>query len=167
MKCAVLCNGPSRISYKSREGYDFVIGCNIPWTEVDATVVFDREIVNYYSQHPEEIKHKIYFSRHAWMHTDTIRRRNVFKDSFEGIIDPRYPFYSSGHGAVEILIKQKKATSIDIYGCDSWFNYDLQSHTHQYANTSYPNTQKCVDEWRAKWNEIISNNPNVSINFIE
>lgn len=165
MKCAVLCNGPSRVAFQSREGYDFVIGCNIPWTEVDATVVFDRDIVNYLAKHPDHINYKIYFSRHAWMHTDTIRKRPLFKDAFAGIIDPKYPFYSSGHGATETAI-QRGATSIDIYGCDSWFEYNLTSHTHQISDTSYPNKEKCIDEWRIKWNNIMNSNRHVKIEFI-
>jgi hypothetical protein len=166
MKCAVLCNGPSRISFQTRDGYDFLIGCNIPWTEVDATVVLDREIVNKLARSPELIKYKIYFSRHGWMHTDAIRKRNLFQDAFAGIIDPKYPFYSSGHGALETAIK-RGATEVDIYGCDSWFQYDLSSHTHQYANTSYPDKYKCIDEWRIKWNDIINAHSHIKIEFIK
>jgi hypothetical protein len=166
MRCAVLCNGPSRTSFQSRDGYDFVIGCNVPWTEVDATVVFDREIVRLLANRPGLIDYRIYFSKDAWMYTDSIKKRDLFKESFAGIIDPKYPFYSSGHGAVETVIKNG-ATEVHIYGCDSWFEYDLSSHTHQYSDTSYPNKQKCIDEWRKKWNQIIERNPNVGIQFIK
>lgn len=47
MKAALLCNGPSRVAFKSRLGYNYVIGCNIPWTEVDSTVIFDVEVLNH------------------------------------------------------------------------------------------------------------------------
>jgi hypothetical protein len=166
MRAAVLCNGPSRARFQSRSQYEYVIGCNIPWTQVDATVVLDREIVDQYVKQPELLSSKIYFSRQAWQYTDSIRKRNLFESVFAGIIDPKYPFYSSGHGALETIIRNG-ATDVDIYGCDSWFEYNIDSFTHQYANTSFHNERKCIDEWRIKWKAIIMKHPDVNITFIQ
>jgi len=165
MKCALLCNGPSRVSYKGSEGYDHIIGCNVPWAFVHSTVIFDKEIINYYWKHPELIQFKIYFSRQAWRYTDSIKKRKLFIDHFGDILDPEYPFYSSGHGALSVLIKMG-ATEVDIYGCDSWFEYDLSSYTHQFANNAFADHKKCVDAWRNRWNNFIINNKQVKINFI-
>ena len=39
MKGAVVANGPSRTRFNSSDGYNYTIGCNIPWTKVDSTVI--------------------------------------------------------------------------------------------------------------------------------
>lgn len=165
MKAALLCNGPSRIAYKGREGYTTVMGCNIPWTEVDSVVILDENIAKILANTPELIKYKTWFGRKTWMYIDEIKARDKFKEHFAGLWDPKYPYYSSGHAALEILIQQGYC-KIDIYGCDSWFEYDLNSYTHKYSDTSSKDTEKCIDEWRKKWLDIIANNPNVKVNFI-
>ena len=45
MKAALLCNGPSRSLFTSTNGYNYLIGCNVPWRQVDATVVLDVGVV--------------------------------------------------------------------------------------------------------------------------
>lgn len=168
MKCAVLCNGPSRVSYQSREGYDFVIGCNIPWTEVDATVVVDEEIIRLWAATPTLITVPTYFGDKAWRYTDSIRKRDVFQPYFAGLmkVDTSYP--SSGHVAADVAL-QKGATEIDIYGCDSWFKESVDSYTEAYV-PSGPNKEvrraPRVRGWRERWNRMIEGNPTVQINFI-
>ena len=168
MKCAILGNGPSRKSYNSNySNYNFVLGCNIPWTKVDATVILDKEIIRYLSTHPELIKFKIYFGVDAWRYTDGIKKRQLFINYFEGLVTPKYPFYSSGHMAIDIVLKLGYS-EIDIYGCDSWFLNTLDSNTHQYANTAQTKGAiKCIEAWRARWNKMIVNNPGVKFNFIQ
>jgi hypothetical protein len=63
MKCAVLCNGPSRFDYQPSTEYDYVIGCNVPWTDVDATVIVDEVVVERWSKQPDLNKLPAYFSR--------------------------------------------------------------------------------------------------------
>ena len=167
MKCAVLCNGPSRILYTPSEDYHFVIGCNIPWAKVDATIILDPEIITYLGNNPDEIKYNIYFGRKAWMYADEIKKRPHFSNYFLGIVDPHYPYYSSGHMAIEVMLKHGY-DEIDIYGCDAYYNIDLTSSTHQYVNTSdTKGISKCIKEWRKKWQAFIDNNPKVKFNFIK
>jgi len=165
MKVAVLCNGPSRVVFRDSLEYDYVIGCNIPWTVVDATVILDPEIIHYMGLHPELIKIPAYFSRKAWMITDEIKKRKLFDPYLIELINPKYPYPSAGHVAVEVMIRNG-ATTIDIYGCDSWFADTIESCTHDYVNTS-DETKRCIGAWRTRWNQIIEDNPNVTLNFIK
>lgn len=170
MKCAVLCNGPSRTSFVSRDGYDFVIGCNIPWTEVDATVVLDEGVVDLWAKKPDIIKCPTYFSEQAWRYTDRIKKRDFFKQYLAHIIKPKYPYHSSGHNAAEVTIKWNQATHIDIYGCDSYFsNIAGRSYTRQYISKGgvTDGNRKYLEGWRKRWREIIDRNPNVTIEFIK
>ena len=164
MKAAVLCNGPSKELYKG--GYDFVIGCNIPWTDVNATVVLDTCIIDLWSKNLDLIKVPTYFSVDAWRKTDSIKMRENFRPYFKDIIKPKFPFHSSGHNALEITIGLGY-TDISIYGCDSWFTDNTQSYTRKYIkNAGSEHSIKHIIGWRKRWNEIISNNPQVNIQFI-
>jgi hypothetical protein len=162
MKSAVLCNGPSRILFKNPEQYDYIIGCNIPWTTVHSTVVLDVDVIKYWIKNKLPII-PLWFSESAWRETEN-KDRQLFVNSFLGIVKPLSEYYSSGHAACAKVI-ELGATQIDIYGCDSWFNKTLESSTHEYVNTS-GDTSKHIDGWRNKWNLIIENNPDVKINFI-
>ena len=166
MKCAVLCNGPSRVDYRPSTEYNYVIGCNVPWTDVDATVVLDENVIERWSKEPDLIKVPAYFSRKAWMYTDEIKKRDFFIPYMIEIIDILPEFDSSGHNAVSCMIR-KGYTEIDIYGCDSWFDQTIVSYTHQYFKNLNPDdSKKHVNGWRKRWNNIMAGNPEVKLNFI-
>jgi hypothetical protein len=168
LKAAVLCNGPSRKLYKSRQGYDFVIGCNFPWTDVDATVVLDKEVVKKWSKDLSLITCETYFSVEAWRYTDSLKKRELFRPYFKDIINPKYPYHTSGHNACEIAIKLGY-TDIDIYGCDSYFSNVTKTYTRTLITTKHASdgSSKHIIGWRKRWNEIISNNTDVNIEFID
>lgn len=168
MKAAILCNGPSRKSYQPSADYDIVIGCNVPWTDVDAVVILDQEIISLWAKNPELIivpENSVYFGRKAYMFTDEIKKRAFFDPYLRKIVDQRPPYHSSGHIAAEQAIIEGY-TELDIYGCDSWFESTLLSSTHEWVNTSSENLMMCVTSWRARWDVLIKNNTNVKINFI-
>lgn len=167
MKCAVLCNGPSRELFVSREIYNFIIGCNIPWTKVDATVVLDKEVIEKWAKNPELIQCPTYFSVDAWRRTDEIKQRDLFKPYLKELITPKYPYHTSGHNACEIAIKLG-FTDIDIYGCDSYFTNTTQTYTRTIITKIHPsdNSMKHIIGWRNRWNEIVQKHPNVNLNFI-
>ena len=163
MKAALLCNGPSRVVFQPSLEYNYLIGCNIPWTEVDSTVVLDVGVVQQW------FKRKIkpvptWFSRHAWRETNFTNRK-YFQESFLGLVDPLPQYDSSGHVACSKLI-ELGYKQIDIYGCDSWWSDVTNSHTHQYTDTRPENTSKHIVGWRKRWNTIISSNEEVNITFI-
>ena len=164
MRGAILCNGPSRKLYNPG-GYDYVIGCNVPWTNVDATVIIDIDMVKHLANNPELIKYKIYFGRDAWRYTDGINKRKHFLNYLHEIVDPKPPFYSCGHMALQILLNEGY-NEIDIYGCDSRFTKTLESYTHQYTDSSNNDLEKCINAWNVRWDNMIKNNPNANINFI-
>lgn len=58
MKIAVLGNGASRNFFADPSRYDYLIGCNIPWTEVDANVIIDEEMVNFFGIKQERNTHE-------------------------------------------------------------------------------------------------------------
>jgi len=169
VNCAVLCNGPSRVSYQPSEHYDFIIGCNIPWTNVDATVVVDEEVIDVWSKTPSLITSPVYFSEKAWTYVTSSTKKKLMAPYFAGILKVEPKFHSSGHNAAEVAIS-KGATSVDIYGCDSWFQSVVDSYTRKFIATG-PNEDirkmSKVDGWRRRWNKIIANNSKVEFNFIK
>lgn len=166
MKCAVLCNGPSKVLYKDNSDYDYVIGCNIPWTRVHATVLLDKEVVRLWDKDPTLINVPAYFSVDAWRETDGIKNREFFIPFLLELVEYKIEYFSSGHVAVTKAI-EKGYTGIDIYGCDSYFEFNIVSYTHKFIkNANADDSYKHVVNWRNNWNMIINNNPEVKINFI-
>lgn len=159
MRTALLCNGPSRIAFNPDMVYNYTIGCNIPWTTVDSTVIIDVNILQMI-QDPC----LLFVSRKAW-----IECPNKVKDKLigylRGVFDPLPEYDSAGHVACRKLL-ELGATQIDIYGCDSWFTYNTDSHTHQYVDSRSQDMSKNVSVWRARWYELMANNPRVVFNFI-
>jgi len=169
MKCAVLCNGPSRIAYTPNKEYEFVLGCNVPWTKVDATVVLDKQLIEVWNKNRPLINVPVYFSTQAWASASQLDK-DFFEQYFAGtlITDPQY--HSSGHNAVEVVIK-KGFTHIDIYGCDAYFDTTkFDSYTRSVISMSSPNyelrnAQRMVG-WKIRWKQMIENHPTVKLNFI-
>jgi hypothetical protein len=167
MKCAVLCNGPSRILYGPSAEYGFVIGCNIPWTVVDATVVLDEQIVRLWAKNPDLITVPTYFSVKAWQETDAVKKRDFFRPFLIKTINSKYSYDSSGHNAVEQVI-DKGYTDIDIFGCDSWFSEIGISYTRTHIKDGgiVNGDMKHIEGWRNRWKEIMDKHPEVNLNFI-
>ena len=163
MKAAVLCNGPSRIAFQEPERYNYIIGCNFPWTKVDSTVVLDIGVVQKWWKY-EIPSVPTWFSEHAWRETKFTNRKH-FQDNFLGLVKPLPQYDSSGHVACSKVI-ELGYTEIDIYGCDSWFTNDTSSHTHQFWDTRPDDTTKHVIGWRKRWEAIMSGHPEVKITFI-
>lgn len=166
--CAVLCNGPSRFAFKSDLGYNYVIGCNIPWTDVNVTIIIDQDVVKYLSDNVSLIKNDIVFGRDAWRYTDKIKKRRYFDRYMNDIIDvPREPYYSSGHAAVQYAI-DNGYTEIDIYGCDSYFDEGLESYTHKFLDTTSPDSHiRMLSAWKVRWDYMIHKYPAIWFNFIK
>lgn len=166
MKAAVLCNGPSRVVYKGRDDYDYVMGCNIPWSEdVDATTIIDVPVVDRWFKEKHLVQCPVYFSRNAWRGCIN-KRREFFKPFMKSLIDTLPEFDSSGHNAVKVVLSLG-ASQIDIYGCDSMFKLTTTSYTNSFVHREpYKSVEKQIDGWKKNWNSIISNHPDVRFNFI-
>ena len=163
---AVLGNGPSRESYyQSTIKYDIVAGCNVPWTEVDFTVVLDEEVVQRWAVEPELISSPTYFSEHAWRETDAIRKRNFFQPFLKGLVKPGPEFDTSGHIACSLLIKEG-CNEIHVFGADVMFDDTLESRSHQFFK-NYPdlNSKAHMQGWRNRWEKLVDNNPSCGIIF--
>jgi hypothetical protein len=165
MKAAILGNGPSRVSYTPNIKYDFVMGCNIPWTHVDATVIMDKDVILHMSQHPEKII-KMYVERNAWRYTDEIKKRPLFLDYLIKIVDRDNWNVSSAHMAAKVLI-DNGYTVLDIYGCDSQFKISTESYTHQFVNSANEDIETSTIKWRKRWTLMRQSSPEVKFNFIE
>jgi len=103
MKAAVLCNGPSRILFTEPDRYSYLIGCNIPWRQVNSTVVLDIGVVAKWYKH-QFPNVPTWFSEHAWLETK-FRDRNFFMNSFLGLVKPLPEYDSSGHVACSKVIE--------------------------------------------------------------
>ena len=157
MKTALLCNGPSRLEYNPEIEYDYVIGCNIPWTKVNSTVIVDVNVL-------DKLQPLIpfYCSRMAWINCN---KQNRYSDYLIELFDTLKDYDSAGHCAARILLKMN-VSQIDIYGCDSWFKNDTESFTHKYIDSRSSDMNKHISVWRARWYEMMGNHPDVNFNFI-
>ena len=157
MKCAVLCNGPSRVDYNPSIQYNYVMGCNIPWTAVNATVILDVNVLEQWKT-PSEF----YSSVAAWRE---LHDRKRFIEYFLGLINTMADYDSAGHAACRIVLEMNP-TVIDIYGCDSWFVNNTDSYTHQFVDSRSDDMTKNVSVWRSRWYELMDSHKNVEFNFI-
>jgi len=164
MKAAVLCNGATRSLFTAPDRYRYLIGCNIPWRQVDANVVLDIEVVRRWYKQKDLISAPTYFSESAWRET-RFTERKFFEPFFLGLVKQLPEHDSCGHVACRKVI-ELGYTEIDIYGCDSWFEYNNDSHTHQWVDSRSIDKKKQIDAWRVHWNKIIADHPDVVINFI-
>lgn len=169
MKAAVLCNGPSRISYTGRGDYNYVIGCNIPWTLCDSAVVLDGLVIDTWYKNKQLITVPVHYGTEAWKRACFLDEQ-YFSIYYKEVlnIDPTY--HSSGHIAVEAMIRYGYK-QIDVYGCDSWFNGDASSTTHSIVirpeGPNYPlRIKDRVTGWKIRWKQLFADNPDVAINFI-
>ena len=164
-KVAVLCNGPSRSAYDPNTEYAYRIGCNIPWTKVDCTVILDPQMANLIASDMSLIDCKIYFGEETW---EQVKDKSVFKDIFLGTIVKNKKGMSSGNLACLKMV-ELGYTDIDIYGADAMTTNDIRSN-----NVSKSYTRKFLDSdsinmspnWRTNFNRMIEQYPNVKFNFI-
>ena len=167
MKCAVLCNGPSRSAYNPEKEYAYRIGCNIPWTKVDCTVILDPQMVKVLIKDTSLINCHVYFSQAAWDYVQEVNASLLFKNL--GIIQKTRKGLSSGNLAC-IKAVELGYTEIDIYGADAMTTNDIRSN-----NVSKSYTRNFLDsdsmnmspDWRTNFNKMIHNHPEVKFNFIK
>jgi hypothetical protein len=173
MRAALLCNGPSRVAFKNKEEYNYVMGCNIPWTDVDGTVMVDIGVARYYATH-DQPDYELFLNEVCWNTLKGFKRSGVKLTSYllaenklGRIIENAKPFYSSGHMAALELIRIG-ATEIDIYGCDSYYEDTVESFTWSLlpSHSSEKHRAKQVIEWRKNWASIEGQNK-VKLNFIK
>ena len=150
----------------SSDLYAYRIGCNIPWTKVDCTVILDPQMANLIASDRSLIDCKIYFSDNAWEH---VKDKSVFEDIFLGTIAKTKKGMSSGNMACMKLV-ELGYKDIDIYGADAMTTSDIRSN-----NVTKSYTRKFLDSdginmspnWRTNWNRMIEQYPDVKFNFIK
>jgi hypothetical protein len=175
MKAALLCNGPSRVAYSASSQYNYVMGCNVPWTKVDSTVVIDKGMATFWWNQREKFDNEaftatvpIYMSNRCWMVVKHKTNADYWKERLLGFVDAGTKEDSSGHVAARQLIALGYK-EIDIYGCDAWFKDDTVSYTHEVLIKNR-DADKLISNaigWRKTWNDIMQLNPDVKLNFIE
>jgi hypothetical protein len=165
---AVLGNGPSRKSYDPSKEYDYRIGCNVPWTDVDCTVIIDTEIVRLWKLDPDLIKCPAYFSGRAWEYAGDTHVRGIIygRDAFKGIVD-KQDNDSSANMAARILIRDGYK-NIDIYGCDAYFTEQHGYNTKSFTRTILPTMPALNNsyKWKLSWDDMVKKHPDVNFNFI-
>lgn len=152
MKTAILGNGPSRILYNSENDFDLVIGCNIPWTKVDATILCDREIVDVIKndfiliQVPVIISNIVYERMKEFRIVESFTILDVFKPK---------EWHNAAHYAADYLMT-KEVEEIQIYGCDSIFENDLSSVTDEKIEKKM-DSDRFIRQWRKVWSKKFEN----------
>ncbi len=168
MKCAVLCNGPSRVLYAPSPDYSLVLGCNIPWADVYATVIIDPQVVEKWSSKRHLIPCMAYFGHRAWKRVASLKEAIFFKERSLGIIQNERKWHSSGHIAAEIAIAQGYK-EIDIYGCDGNFSDVTSSYTREHVKKGAPydlNRNRVLNGWRVRWDAMATKHPDVKFTFV-
>lgn len=164
-KVAILGNGPSRSLYQG--GYEYVIGCNVPFTKVDCTIIYDLEVAKLWQDIYELIKCPAYFSSYAWNNLDSkFKEYLVSKNYYLGNVIYRLgDKFTSGHVAAQVAI-DKGYDELDLYGFDSYFVDNVDSYTREFLDTPLRGTS-IVKYWRQEWNDLMDSNTNVRFNFKE
>jgi hypothetical protein len=164
MKAAILCNGPSRILYDPNKDYDYRIGCNVPWTKVDSTVIVDEQVAKILAKDHSLIICPMWFSEEAWRSAAEFNLRPYVE--FLGFVK-RGEGLSSGNVACKKVL-ELGYTEIDIYGADAYWQLEhhdgIKSYTRKFLSDPVSNNSA---SWRHHWNEMIKNNKQVKFSFIK
>lgn len=168
MKVAVLGNGKSRFLFTTPKEYDYIIGCNIPWTDVDTTVIIDEKVVEFLYKNKQKFEYRqnTIFSRKSWTKVLEIQAEDYFLPNFNSIVEMSEGIDSSAHIALKHALTLDGISSVHVYGCDSRWTDNISSRTHVYVNNKPPNETVAVSVWNSRWDEIIQNSKNVEILFI-
>lgn len=168
MKCAVLCNGPSRVLYSPKPEYSLIIGCNVPWTYVDSTVVLDDwKLIEAWVANPTLITCPVYFSDRAWKKLNKLDPDSPLREQQIGKLIKTMPHYhSSGHVAAEIALA-RGYTELDIFGCDSYSHDTIVSTSWDLIDQGgrSATNMNIVRGWRKRWNLMQLKHPNVVFTF--
>lgn len=177
MRAHVIGNGKSYIYFKKIEESDYVLGCNKPLLDVDATIIQDqrffRSLTDKFDPIVIDVPMIINNKCVKWLDSKLgklAKDKLNIKEVYE--YDTRYYPCSSAHVACLYLI-DNGYSEIHIWGCDSLENYTMISMTDQFvdpAYTAYKDTDmshvnQVVNGWRNKWKMIMENNQTVDIVF--
>jgi len=168
MRGAVVANGPSRNRFDTSDGYSYSIGCNIPWTKVDATVILDGNVIERWSRDLNLISCPVFFTARAWRSTDEYKIREYILNNnlFIDLMPDAKEFFSAGHVAAQIMC-ENDFTELDIYGVDSMFKYTVESFTNTLVDDQNPDSEmQRIVNWRKNWDKLQSDYPDVSFNFV-
>jgi hypothetical protein len=169
MRGAVVGNGPSRNIFSNYGGYNYIIGCNIPWTKVNATVILDGNVIERWSRDLNLISCPAFFTRKSWMTTDEVKIREYILNNglFIDMIPDPPEFFSAGHIAAKLMCKMNY-TELDIFGIDSLFKNTVESFTNTLVDDYNPDSEnQRIVNWRVNWDKLQNEYPNVIFNFIK
>ena len=138
---ALLGNGPSRKFYDPSKVYDYRLGCNIPWADVDATLILDENIIKLWDKDHDLIKVPVYISREAWRYGDELKTFRPFIKQNKLLISivDKIPKSneSSGNVAARKLV-ELGYKRIDVYGCDAAVTaspgHNINSYTRKFIS---------------------------------
>ncbi len=174
MIVAILGNGPSKEDWfmeKDLYPFDFVMGCNFPWTDVHATTIIDGKAAqgwcDYVIQKEEVQPVKFYLSPSAntkFVHNGEKQFLHQWK---LGDVEVRRR-ESSAHCATKVAIEQLGATQVRVYGCDTFFTMENTSSTWKYVHGGLDGARKTkqITDWRSNWHRLNEENPDVQITMV-
>jgi hypothetical protein len=168
MRGAVVANGPSRNRFNSSNGYNYTIGCNIPWTKVDSTVILDGNVIERWSRDLNLVSCPAFFTTRAWRSTDEYKIREYILNNnlFIDLMPDVREFFSAGHVAAQIMC-ENDFTELDIYGVDSIFKDTVESFTNTLVQDHNPDSERQrIVHWRMNWDRLQNDYPEVTFNFI-
>lgn len=158
MRAAVLGNGKSRFLFTNPKDYDIIIGCNIPWTYVDTTVIIDEKVVEFLYKNKDKSSYcsNIIFSRKSWNKVLELEAESYFLPTLNSIVEMSEGIDSSAHIGLKYLLELGTIETVHMYGCDSRWSTDISSRTHGYVSNKPPNELITISMWNTRWDEIIN-----------
>jgi hypothetical protein len=174
MIVAILGNGPSKEDWfmeKDLHPFGFVMGCNFPWTKVDATTIIDGKAaegwVKYVVEKKEVKPVKLYLSPAANSRFVHLGEKQFLHQWKKGEVEVRRR-ESSAHCAAKVAIEQLGATQVRVYGADTFFTMENASSTWKYVNGGLDGAKKAqqITDWRSNWHRLKEENPHVQITMV-
>jgi hypothetical protein len=152
MHCAILGNGPSKHLYDFTAEY--VIGCNIPSEDIkiDATVISDIEIVWILKENPNLVQVPVIISDKVF---EKMKELKIVSNYTILLVFKPQDWHNSAHYAAHYLSTEKKATTIDVWGCDSLVTEDLTSSTDEYVPKPETHNSKLITNWNKVWKALM------------
>ena len=172
MRAHVLGNGESWVHFKKVAESDFVVGCNKPNTDVDATVIVD---LRFFYKLLDRIEPLVIscpiITNEKCKKQFQAKNRNTDKIILKEVYSPPIKFkaISSAHIATLWLI-ENDYDEIHIWGCDSLKTNSMESTTDiivdgYYKNEDNQTVLEVINNWKENWDMIVKEYPNSSLIF--
>jgi len=167
-------NGPSYKEFNKINDNDFVLGCNKPFVQTDASFICDHKFLYKIREKVVDVtcpvivppKLSKWIKTHPKAKNSPAEHLQVLDEFVIG--SQKLPSHSSGHYGALWLARAGFKT-IYIWGCDSLVKPSISSETDKFiVNKQKERPQhgeKFANKWRANWKQVVDWYPDVNFIF--